>query len=176
MPDYTVKNIKSFRGTDGYGYNATIYCDGKKIAFAMDGADGAPLNVEWEDSNVRPLVDVTWKNHNDEACIIHCTPEEAKMYEHVRGKKWTLGEFSGNMDPDLFIEELVNDELNKKSKIAQEKRWIKKETLFHLKDQKEGAFMTIKAVFCKRVKDFIINKYGDQVAFILNERYGQIAI
>jgi hypothetical protein len=176
MPTYTVKNVKTFRGTDGDGYNATVYCDGKKIALAMDGADGGPLNVEWEDFGKGEYVDVNWKDHKDEDFVIHCTPFEAQMYEHVRGKTWQLGEYSGNMDPDLFIEELVNDFLNEKNRIAQEKRWIKKETLFRLKDDKAGSFRTIGALFSKRVKDFIINKYGEQVEYILNERYGQIAV
>lgn len=46
---YTVKNLKTFLGREGSGYNATLYRDGKKIAFVADMADGAATRFDWVD-------------------------------------------------------------------------------------------------------------------------------
>ncbi|ATS92218.1 hypothetical protein [Stenotrophomonas phage DLP4] len=45
---YTVKGLKSFIGNEGSGYNASIYRDGKLVAFAYDDASGGCLNIEWK--------------------------------------------------------------------------------------------------------------------------------
>lgn len=39
-PKIELKNVKTFRGMEGHGLNATIYIDGIKTAFIMDAADG----------------------------------------------------------------------------------------------------------------------------------------
>jgi len=38
---YSIKGVKYFRGTDGYGFNANLYLDKKKIAFTYDAGSGA---------------------------------------------------------------------------------------------------------------------------------------
>lgn len=150
MPDYTVKNIKSFRGHEGYGFNVDLCCNGKKVAFVMDQADGAPVHIEWESSK-----------------------DKEDLKNHIKDMTYTFYDVVYPMTIDIFITEIVDKVENEKKRIAQEKRWIKKETVFHLKDQKEGEYRTVKAPFCKKVKDFVVNKYDDQVEYFLNERYGQ---
>jgi hypothetical protein len=49
MSNYTVKGVKNFIGREGHGFNATLYRDGKKIAFVSDMADGGCLRFDWED-------------------------------------------------------------------------------------------------------------------------------
>jgi hypothetical protein len=44
---YTVKNVKTFMGTEGYGYNCNLYRDGKKVAEVIDAADGGSVNFYW---------------------------------------------------------------------------------------------------------------------------------
>ena len=44
---YTVTGIKSFRGREGYGFNATLHRDGRKVAFVIDQADGGECRYEW---------------------------------------------------------------------------------------------------------------------------------
>lgn len=48
---YTVKGVKSFRGNEGYGFNATLYKDGKAIAFVYDDANGGCYSYEWKDKD-----------------------------------------------------------------------------------------------------------------------------
>ncbi|WP_081577042.1 hypothetical protein [Acidithiobacillus thiooxidans] len=45
---YSVKNIKRVRGTDGYGFTATLYFGNKRLGTVMDHANGAPLFFEVE--------------------------------------------------------------------------------------------------------------------------------
>jgi quinol monooxygenase YgiN len=44
---YTVKNVKSFRGNEGYGFNATLYRGDKRVALVMDDANGGCYSYEW---------------------------------------------------------------------------------------------------------------------------------
>lgn len=44
-----VKNIKTFRGHDGVGLNATLYFDGKKVCEVLDDAHGGEWDFHWID-------------------------------------------------------------------------------------------------------------------------------
>ena len=39
-----LKNVKQFTGWEGYGVNASVYLDGKRIGTFNDRADGGPLD------------------------------------------------------------------------------------------------------------------------------------
>jgi hypothetical protein len=45
-----VKNVKSFVGREGYGYNASLYYKGKRVAFVIDDASGGCIDCQWQDS------------------------------------------------------------------------------------------------------------------------------
>jgi hypothetical protein len=45
--EYSVKNVKSFTGREGYGFNANLYRGRKKIAFCRDMAHGGEVDVDW---------------------------------------------------------------------------------------------------------------------------------
>jgi len=153
MPVYTVKNIKTFRGHEGHGFNVSLYCDNKKVAFVMDQADGHPVIIEWDDPSA-----------------------EGVLNNHIKDMTYTFYETVNPMTADIFIAQLVDRVENEKAVLAQQKRWIKNQTVFHIKGEPEGDFRTVKSPFSKKIKEFIINKYGDQVEYILNERHGQIAV
>lgn len=46
---YTVKNVKTFRGHDGNGFNATLYENGKRVALVDDDGWGGGYNYQWLD-------------------------------------------------------------------------------------------------------------------------------
>jgi len=55
---YELKAIKEFTGRDGYGLNANLYRDGKKIASIIDHGDGGILSFEFVDrSQVQEIFD-----------------------------------------------------------------------------------------------------------------------
>jgi hypothetical protein len=43
---YTVKSVRIFRGMEGYGYNADIYLNGRKVIRAIDDATGGEVMLE----------------------------------------------------------------------------------------------------------------------------------
>lgn len=47
--DYTLKGVKTFRGRDGYGLNATLCRGKKKVAFIMDAGNGGMIDIDWVD-------------------------------------------------------------------------------------------------------------------------------
>lgn len=49
MPNhpYTVTGVKSFRGREGYGFNATLHRDGRKVAHVIDDGNGGCYRYEW---------------------------------------------------------------------------------------------------------------------------------
>lgn len=44
---YTVRNITSFRGREGYGFNATLYAGDRRVAVVYDDASGGMYRYEW---------------------------------------------------------------------------------------------------------------------------------
>jgi len=49
-PRVEMKNVKTFRGREGEGFNATLYINGQKSAFVFDDASGGPYNYEVYDN------------------------------------------------------------------------------------------------------------------------------
>lgn len=52
----SVKGVKTFRGMEGHGFNATLYLDGKKVAFVMDEGSGGCMRYEWNDRKAEDIV------------------------------------------------------------------------------------------------------------------------
>lgn len=50
---YTVKNVKTFQGMEGKGFNATLYHKNKPIAFVIDDASGGALLIQWKDNSAK---------------------------------------------------------------------------------------------------------------------------
>lgn len=48
----TLKNVKTFRGTEGHGLNADVYVNGKKCCLIMDAADGGEYRYEEYDKKL----------------------------------------------------------------------------------------------------------------------------
>lgn len=94
-PAYAVKGVKTFVGMEGHGYNATLYRDGRQVAFVIDDASGGPLQVEWKDPSEEALL-------RDHAATL--PPVTCEWTDSATGLPATL-----DMTPELFIEGLVND-------------------------------------------------------------------
>lgn len=168
---YEVRNVKGFMGMDVPGYNATLYRDGVKVALVIDEGSGGETQFQWLDWQA-PKVEVPWQDYQGKPWSVHCTPEEAKLYEFIRGKTWD-SKVSGKvqMDIGMFVSGLVDEYENAK----RFKRICKDKVLFRVKGDKADEWRTIKAAFSKRVKDYIVSKYGDQLEAIMNESLGQVA-
>jgi len=93
-PTYSVKGIKTFVGMEGHGYNATLYRDGRPVAFAIDDASGGPLSVEWKVGSEESLL----AEH-----VAKMPPRECKWADPSTGRPALLAVTSV-----IRIEELVN--------------------------------------------------------------------
>jgi len=167
LDDYYVKGVKTFRGHEGLGYNATLYRGNKKVAFVYDDASGGELAIEWQDYK-EPKVSINGKSpYKDEARTYKGTPEEKILQELVNElppEKTDFGQVT--VDIAIFVDGLVSNYEETK----QLKKWCKTKTLFRLKGDKEGEWRTIKNQFCDRVKNYITKTYGNELLEIANER------
>jgi len=168
--EYTLKSIKTFRGMDGQGMNATLYRDGVKVALVIDDGCGGEIHLEWVDYQA-PRVTVPWVNYEGQPCEIRCTPEASKLYEFLRGKTWNIGKMFGKADKEIqvdigiFIGELADKTINEN----RFKRLCKSKTLFRLKTDEKDCWRTLKSPFNQQVKDLIMREFGSQVESIMNE-------
>ncbi|GEM_PF-3436546 len=111
--DYSVRNVKTFRGMEGEGFNATLYRDGHRIAFVIDDATGGDMHIQWADARSRGA-------------------EEKRLLEFLKTlpkERWEDTEY--DVTPDIFLDALVGQAQAEKRL----KRLFEKETLFRLKSR-----------------------------------------
>jgi hypothetical protein len=145
--DYNVKGVKSFRGMEGYGFNATLYRGKVKIAFVMDEANDGCYHYEW------------FNRAEDKILRDYCEslPKEAVCDMEIA------------VDPDMLMSALVDKYENDK-KFS---RLCKNSTVFRLKGDPEDGYQVYKKVpFNEAMKKLLVEKYGDTIEEILNEKYG----
>lgn len=163
---YTVKGIKTFRGMEGQGFNATLCRDGRPVAFVYDDASGGEISIEWKNRGDNRTID--WWNYKGEPMQVSCCGDEAQLYEFLRGRTrpgYLDPTKPEQIDPDEFIADLVWDAVENRRKI----RACKTKTLFRLKDDKEGECWTLNRPFTPEVKADLQKKYGDKLVSIINE-------
>jgi len=171
MSEYKVKNVKSFLGREGYGFNANLYCDNKKVAFIYDDASGAGVFFEWIDSKSEN-VEIIRTNNNQQKVSFNGSPLQADYYGYLEDQKETEDlakcEYGiSNFDDEIFANNLVNDF----EELKQFKGWCRKKTVFRIKGDKSGEWRTVNNPFNIRVKMWIEENYGNKVEEILNERF-----
>lgn len=115
-PRLSLVGIKSFRGREGYGLNATLLLDGVKVAEVLDEGNGGSTRYNWTDGH-------------------HDTPNEAKVHGYVR----ELG-FTGDEDLDMLVAEMADEAENAKRM----KRLAKTNVLFTLPQDMNVVFHKIK--------------------------------
>jgi len=148
---YTVRDVKTFRGMEGEGYNATLCRDGRKVAYVIDDATGGDIHIQWTGSRSRAA-------------------EEERLLEFLKTlpkERWEDTEY--DVTPDIFLAALVDQ-----AQIEQRlRRLFRTETLFRLKSDRtdDDEWRVLKARFAPSVKAHLVKTYGDGLAQILNEDY-----
>jgi hypothetical protein len=117
--EFTVKNIKTFRGMEGIGYNATLYLNDKKFAEVLDDAHGGEVNIECF-------------NKDDYAILSNYV---------LTLPKWKSGfsEEMYDMTVCLFVENMINKILDAKKLEKAKKKGI----CFKLNADSKNTFRTI---------------------------------
>lgn len=157
---YEVKGIRTFTGMEGCGgFNATLYRDGKKVAFVINSDDGGCY--QWEFGGYK----------SEEARRI-AREEEAKLKalcESIPPEPIKFGDETHMMDCDMdtFIAALVGE-------WEETNYWRKKcktHTCVILKSHTDGQYIHWKLPYDARIKKHILEKYGDDLKEIVNERF-----
>ena len=169
MSKYEVKGVKMHRGHEGEPLaQCTLYRDGNKVALYSDGDWGGECQIDWLDFKA-PRVTVASTDYKGMPIEIKATPEEAKLYEHVRGMTWTSewDKSENPMDPGMYISELIDG-------FEQEKRLkkvAKTKTLFILKEKGKEVEYYLSAPYTPKVKADLEKKHGDKLVRILNTEF-----
>lgn len=146
---YSIKNVKTFQGMECQGCNATLYKNGKKFVDIIDSGDGGELNFQG------------WKERDE----IEADAKKVGEYESdiVYDNKPLVMKY----DAETLVNELIDSFLLEKSY----KRKCNKSTVFITNDLKVGEYREVKSPYSDRVKEYIVNKYGNKLVEIINERY-----
>jgi len=152
--DYSVKNVKSFQGREGYGFNCTLYRNGKKVGSCIDDASGGEMYpISWE------------RNVDAEA-------EQKLLDEHIT----TIPKVKTDRDIELTVNEgwFVTDlvtyfELQRD--VRKMAKQCKTKTLFRTPEQNRGSYSIIPSPCDDRMREHIRKKYGDAEIFndVINE-------
>lgn len=138
---YSIAKLKTFRGREGHGFNATLLRDGVEVALVYNDASGGETRFEWENRL-----------------------EETRLNTFLKGRVWQYDGYTYPMNPDVFVEDLVTAyEFKKKIDRA-----CKKQTVFSLKGDPEGKFWTYNKPFSPEVKATLVELYGDRLIKIWN--------
>ena len=154
--EYTVKNVKSFQGREGHGYECSLYKDGKRIGIVTDTASGGQIDF-YLDKGEEEILDK------------HCDALPKKQWSKSTGltkKQWNEYWKDGRkIDKDDFVTNLVTEW----ETLKEYKKWCKKETVFSVEGDEEGHFRTINRPFDSKIKAHIETKYAGKRVKILNE-------
>jgi hypothetical protein len=149
--EWHVKNVKTFVGMEGGGFNCTLYHGKKKVALVIDDASGGPLMFHWEDQAARQQFDAY--------CLT--LPKWGAEYGETELHSAT---------PDTAICQMVDEYENDR----RFRRHCKTKILFKQPTDGlgEGQWRTLKGAFTAKNVEAMKARFGDDVE-ILNFRYGQ---
>lgn len=161
---FTLNGIKTFVGREGYGLNANILKDGKKVGVVLDDARGGEVDIDFKDRNIDA------EFHAFTAAWFDANGEREKSLAR-------LAEWGSAVTPETYnpsAQSMAETWINNFVDSAKEEKWMKaqakKKTLFRIKGDKPGEWRNVGEASEKAVA-FIRNKYGATVEMI----YGQAA-
>jgi len=153
---YTVKNLKSFQVREGYGFECSLYKDGKRIGTVTDTAHGGMIDFYLDKGEEKILDDYCDALPKEQWGNDDCIPKAQFDKFYPKGRA---------IDKDLFVANLVD----KFEKNKQFKRWCKKQTVYRIDGDKKGSYRTMPILYDSRVKASLENKYKDKGLVIINE-------
>lgn len=106
MEKYSVKNVKSFMGMEGYGFNATVYRGNKRIGLAIDEGCGGPLTLRIDQDELDEL-EKHVKTLPDHVC---------NFDDPATGKPCVMSFTTGLFISDMVEKVLYAQDIYKKSK------------------------------------------------------------
>jgi hypothetical protein len=155
---YSLKGVKTFRGMDGQGLNATLMRGDKKVAFILDEGCGGEMRFDF--------VDRLHGNSSEEdlwdafIAAEKLKTDDTKLDEYGHTERFYF-------DGATWVNKKVDDLLNEK----RFRKMCKTKTLFQVGDEiGSGQFMALKGVDLA-TRQYIEKKYKGQKIRILNDEY-----
>lgn len=151
---YAVKNIKTFKAHEGMqGFTCTLYKDGEPIAEVFNDQHGGEFEYTWASAPSRG-----WGQDMDELTEYCKTlpPHVDKNYPDLPPL---------DICPDMFVEDLVLTELEKKHNQKVYKKF-QKELSFKLPTHGKGEYAAFKMLPNIENKMKVLQKYGKDVTFL----------
>ena len=156
---YTVKSVKNFQGREGYGFECSLYKDGKRIGTVTDTASGG-------------MIDFYLDKGEEQIFIEYCKtlPKEQWNEEKssITKEKWDKLWVGGRaVDPDCFITDLVN----KYEQQKQYRKWCKKNTctVYRTDENKKGQYTVLSIPYNSITKAQLEKKHENKGLVIVNE-------
>jgi hypothetical protein len=156
---YALTKVKTFRGRDGHGLNATLTRDGKPVAFILDEGCGGMVDFDWAD-----------QKHGESA-------EEAMFKGFIAQVVPPDPEDKGStLDPrtleQFAMESWVNAEVDRMSNDKRFRKMCKTKTLFQVGAEIGGeSFNVIKGPCLPHIREYLEKKYKGQKLRILNDEF-----
>ena len=142
---YSVRNVKTFTGMEGPGFNATLCRDGRPVASVLDEAQGASLRFDWK------------SDAEETALRTLCSKVPPQDFEGI----------SIAYDIDQLLFRLLNDHENDKRL----KRRAKTKTLFRIKGDAPDEWRMLNVVGPKATQ-YLATKYGAQLETVYGQGAG----
>lgn len=155
---YTVTKIKTFRGREGHGLNATLCRDGNAVAFILDDGNGGMVDFDWADQKHGESAEEAMF----QAFIAATVPPDPKDEDSTLDAA-TLRQFA--------MENWVNTEVDSLQHDKRLRKACKTKTLFQVGDKiGSDEFMVIKGV-APIIRPYLEKKYKGQKIRILNDEF-----
>jgi hypothetical protein len=138
---WEVKNVKTFLGREGQGFNATIYRNGKKVGFAIDDASGG-------------MVDLDFNTKEDEKAF--------SDFAATISEPWEYGDEPFVYNADVLAGALVE--------IKEDMQRCKKHMVIRLASAPQE-IMIFNGKYEPTLLAYAQKKYGEDLLEIVNERY-----
>lgn len=163
---FTVKNIKTFTGREGYGYSCNLYLNNKKVAVVTDTADGGPLDIFWDGPKIFDVTTRSFDFEKSQQYLIHKGTEAESILEKMIMELPMIsvqGSQPFYSNSEIFIDDLVNDTLLQQ-KIS---RMLKKE-IFILENKQIISYQIKPTQDSVKINNYIAK--NKPTATIINEK------
>lgn len=113
----SVNGVKTFVGNEGYGFNASLYLNGKKVALAIDDAWGGDYDYHWDGKTPEA------RNANEQAVreFVAGLPPEKLSADAEGWEKALYPDGERKLELDELVGRLV-DEFETEKRLAKQRK------------------------------------------------------
>jgi hypothetical protein len=155
---YSLRGVKTFRGMDGEGLNATLLRNGKAVCDLLDEGCGGEMRFHWFDQKHGAS--------NESGFFSEFIEAKKSLLSNVKNEEYGLSE-QDYFDGAAFVWQMV-DEIQNDRRF---KRMCKTKTLFQVDGEiGGGSFHVLKGVGT-HIRAYLNKKYAGKKLYVLNDKY-----